>query len=255
MLAEDFGAEQTGDRRGGFKETIVNETFEINHAKVFAHDINLPERKTANLGNLDTPLFQIHGERAEPCLASGDLHFANKRTVQQGREGARINHEASRRPVDRGVDIQVPILAQVHRHAAKPLEIHTGRPAWKFGIQFESESLPLAVEHRLSGQQNVSAQDTVDRRFIDQACRTTGTAKIDKDNGFINEVQGAKPQTARNRYTIESAVDANRFTCDSVEAKMLAAIFGNRADRRPRVHAEPSRLTINICTNEQMVLL
>src|SRR6266545_2258141 len=77
-----FCTEQPGDRRRSFQQSVVNESFQIYHTHIFAHDIDRADGQLANVRHTHAALFQIHGRGAIWRLASGNSHLSDERTVQ-----------------------------------------------------------------------------------------------------------------------------------------------------------------------------
>src|SRR6266480_975552 len=82
MPTQRFCTEQPGHRRRSFQQSIVNESFKIYHAYVFAHDIDRANGQLSNVRDTHAALFQIYGGGAIWRLTSGNSHLSNERTVQ-----------------------------------------------------------------------------------------------------------------------------------------------------------------------------
>ncbi len=148
----------------------------------------------------------------------------------------------------------------MHGQPVEAAKVHAGRSSSGFGIQLQNENLPLAIEHRLGGEQDVGPEDSVDCRLMHQTGGATGAFEIDDDHWFIDQVQSAKLQTARDRHIIEGAVDAKtRWELgargNSGKPKMRSAMQIDRANRGTRVNAKPGRLIVYVGLDEQMILL
>jgi hypothetical protein len=137
---------------------------------------------------------------------------------------------------------------------------YAGSVARHLRIQLQDEELPLAIEHGFGGKKNVGPENSIYLRFMEQARRATGTAKIDNHHRLVNEVQSAKLQAFGNGNTIESAIDAETgrelgANANFGKTKMLAAIQGDGADGGTGINAEPAWFVVDENVDEQVVLL
>src|SRR5436305_5511463 len=80
MGPKNLGAEQPRHRLGTLEQIAVNETFQIDHADIFAHDVHRPDRKLADARDLHAALLQVNGRGTE-------LRFM-ERNVQSSNESA-----------------------------------------------------------------------------------------------------------------------------------------------------------------------
>src|SRR5205807_9217309 len=98
---------KAGDGRRSVKQAVANESAEINHADIFAHNIDRPNTQPTNARNLDAALFQIDRGRTKRRLVQRNAHAPNEIAVKQGGERAGIDHELSGGAVNRAVDIEI----------------------------------------------------------------------------------------------------------------------------------------------------
>src|ERR1044071_8792879 len=95
--------------------------------------------------------------------------------MQEGGERARVHHQFRLNPVHGAVDVKIVAVADVDRDAAKSAEIESGHAARHARIYLENEDLPLAIEERLGGEQNIRTQDSIDLVSFGRAAPWWGT--------------------------------------------------------------------------------
>src|ERR1041385_1857089 len=144
----------------------------------------------------------------------------------------------------------------MHWNAAESVELDPGHSPRDARVDFQDQNLSLAIEKRFGGKENVGAEDTVD--FIALG-GTAKTAEIDEDHGFVDKIQRAQPEIARDRDGIECTVDAEpgrdlRFTGNRFETEMLPPVKRDCTDGRAGIDAEQRRFAVDLSMNEQMVL-
>ncbi len=127
--------------------------------------------------------------------------------MEQRRECARIDHEPGRRAVYRAVDIEVVAIADPNRHLAEATILHTrGAPA-SIRINFQNQRLRLAIEDRFGGKENVGAENSIDLLLAKHSRGVTGSAKIDNDDRFVQQVERAEAKVMRDGHIVKCAVD------------------------------------------------
>ncbi len=85
--------------------------------------------------------------------------------------------------------------------------IHSGHGAGRVGIHFHREHLPLAIEHGLSREKNVGAEDAIELLLVEFARGTGRTAQIDRDHRLVHQDESTELEAMRDGDAVEAAVD------------------------------------------------
>jgi hypothetical protein len=82
MGLQDLGPEQSRHRLRTSKQIAMNETFEIDHADVFADDVHRAHLEPADARDLHAALLQVNRRRTELRLMKRNVQSPDKPAVQ-----------------------------------------------------------------------------------------------------------------------------------------------------------------------------
>src|SRR2546430_2696719 len=136
MGPKNLGPEQSRHGLGTSKQIAMNETFQIDHADVFAHDIHRADGEPADACDLHAALLQVNRRRTKLRLMKRNVQPPNKSAVEQRRKRACVHHQARGFTVDGCIYVKVIRVANANRHAPKAAILCPRRFAWKSRIHF-----------------------------------------------------------------------------------------------------------------------
>ena len=95
----------------------------------------------------------------------------------------------------------------MHRHATEAAGVYAGHSRRRRRIHLQKEQLLVAINHRFRREENVCAENSVDRRLVEAFDAGPWTAsQIDCDQWLVEQIQRAKPQRFGSHNVVERAV-------------------------------------------------